>query len=603
MNRKNFLKGIALSAKETVFRFPLTLILSIFVTFLGIYLIGSSEHNNDLTKLMLSSILGISLSIATYIYFERNEFKNSKMISNSIPCVFVISHFLITRTDLSSNYFLKFVQLFVAFHLFISVAAFLFRNETNGFWHFNRILLQRFLFAVFYSSVLFLGLSLAFGFSGYLFDFNFTEKVYLRLWLFCVFVFQIWILLAGIPKDFKILNTLSTYSNGLKVFTQNILVPFVLLYLCILYVYLGKIIVGWNLPKGLVGWMVSSLGLLGVLCLLFIYPIKEKLDTKWTQIFDKYFFYFILPLLGMLFLGLVTRIDEYGFTEKRYFLFVLATWLFIIALYFKISKSSNIKIIPISLFVLSLITLVGPWGAYQVSFRNQSKILKSLLDENNILVGNQIHKGSRETTFEVKKKISSSLDYILENHGIDSLNGFIDKKQLNSFLGGEKNNKFLFNGGHYSEVTESMMMAMGLQYVPKWQREENEQEFVLYSDSDIDAFNLLGYHYLFNFNFNNTNIKNSSFGYTIQANLEKALIEIFQNNILIMTIPLADKINEIHEKKKNNNTIPYQEMVFEFENNQLKVKIYFGNINAYYKKSQIQISHLNGTILLQEIKK
>ncbi len=471
MNQKNFVKGIFLDLKESFIRFPLSHVFSIFVAVLGFYLVDISDLNSDVAKAKFSIMLGVPLSIAIYLYFERIKSKKLKYFSHVIPVAFVIAHFFLTRSDFTLNYVLKNLQLFIAFHLFISVAPFLLNNETNGFWHFNRILLQRFLLAVFYFAVLFLGLSLALAVTSYLFDLKFTENVYMRLWILCVFVFQISILMAGVPKNFKLLNSISEYPSGLKIFTQYILVPLVLLYSIILYFYLGKIVIAWSLPKGLVGWMVSSMSMFGVLCLLLLHPVKEGLETKWTQIFEKYFYYFILPLLGMLFLGLFTRIEDYGFTEKRYFLFVLATWQFIIALYFKISKSTNIKVIPISLLILSLITSIGPWGAYQVSRNNQIGTLKSLLEKNKILFESQILKSSQDISFGDKKKISSSLDYILKNHGAASLKALFSEQQLKPFLEDEKKNYSYFSGD-YSKVTESMMKLMGLQYIPRWQQSE-----------------------------------------------------------------------------------------------------------------------------------
>lgn len=605
-NRKNFVQSISLEAKESFLRFPLVLILSMTVASLGIYFIENPNSSNDVVKAIFSSILGIPLSIATYLYFERTNFKKLKYISSLIPLVFIFSHFLLTRSDFSFHYAAKVLQLFIAFHLFLSVAPFLFRNETNGFWHFNRLLLQRILLAVFYSAILFLGLSLGLVFTSYLFDLKFTENIYMKLWILCVFIFQMWFVLAGIPKELKQLNSFLEYPNGLKVLAQYILVPLVLLYLVILYFYLGKIVMDWSLPKGLVGWMVSSMSLFGVLCLLLLHPVKEKLETKWTHFFERYFYFLILPLLSMLFLGLFTRIDEYGFTEKRYFLLILAIWLAVISLYFKISKSNNIKIIPVSLFVLSLITAFGPWGAYQVSLSNQMGMFKTLLEKNKILIGRQVQKNFHDISFEDKRKISSILDYILENHGVNSLKDFLDEKQLNSFLENEKKNYLSVNTAHSYNITELMMESMGLQYIPEWQREKEKHSLYFGSDFESAALNLSGYQTLFNFNFTKSVKKNSSLGYMIQANFEKALIVIYKNDKLMMEIPLSDFIKKVEDNEKIRvfRTIPFKELVFSFENDLLKVEIYFKEISSFYSKNNIiEISHISGIILLHDKEK
>ncbi|MBL7775570.1 MAG: hypothetical protein JNK89_06175, partial [Saprospiraceae bacterium] len=51
-------------------------------------------------------------------------------------------------------------------------------------------------------------------------------------------------------------------------------------------------------------------------------------------------------------------------------------------IYFLRSKTDNIKFIPISLALFILVAVLGPFSAFQVAERNQTSILKTLLEQN-----------------------------------------------------------------------------------------------------------------------------------------------------------------------------------------------------------------------------
>ncbi|KAB8031802.1 DUF4153 domain-containing protein [Fluviispira multicolorata] len=467
-NQNNFANNIAIDIKKSYLRFPFTFILSAIVSFLGIYFFDILEKNDYILKIIISSIISIPFSIAIYLFFESINYKKYLFLPSLISFVFVTLHFFATKLDFTNGYYYKISQLFLIFHLFISVSPFLFKKDINNFWSFNKNLLHRLILAILYSMTLFLGLSFAIFITQYLFDLNylFPKNIYIKLWFFCAFIFQVSVFILGIPSSIENIKTYEKYPNGLKTFIQYIFIPLLLLYMIILYFYLGKILLAWNLPKGQVGWMVSTLGVLGILCILFLYPVRKSLETRWSQIFEKYFYILLLPLLAMLFLGVFTRIYTYGFTENRYFLLLLAFWLLAISLYFKISKSNNIKIFPISLLIALFVSMIGPWGAYQVSERSQVKIFKESLANNKILVNGKIQKITQTLSFEERKRISSLFEYIQNNYGISSLIEVINNEQLNNLLEKEKVKS------NHQEIKELFMKEIGIKFIPKWQTKE-----------------------------------------------------------------------------------------------------------------------------------
>ena len=296
-----------------------------------------------------------------------------------VGLLIILGHYLITKSDLTPNYYLRFLQINLAAHLMISVIPFIFKKETLRFWQYNKILFLNILEAFLYASVFFIGISIALATVNYLFDANITYKVYLKFGIFSVFIFQTWHFLAAIPVNLQLIPEIKKCPKRLKIFTQYMLIPLVTLYSIILYSYMTKIVITWSLPRGLVAWMVSIMSLLGIFNILLLFPVSHISENKWIKNYSKYFYIMLLPLLVMLFIAVARRIGDYGVTEQRYFLFILASWLAGLCCYYIFSKVKSIMLIPSSLMFLALLTAAGPWGAYSVSMTNQLSRLKTIL--------------------------------------------------------------------------------------------------------------------------------------------------------------------------------------------------------------------------------
>src|SRR5690606_39092070 len=114
------------------------------------------------------------------------------------------------------------------------------------------------------------------------------------------------------------------YPKGLKIFTQYVLIPLMTIYLGILLVYETKILLEWEMPKGIVATLILGYAVFGILSLLLVWPIKGDDGNRWVQLFARFFYLMMIPLIILLVLAVYTRVSSYGFTEERYILVVLA---------------------------------------------------------------------------------------------------------------------------------------------------------------------------------------------------------------------------------------------------------------------------------------
>ena len=137
----------------------------------------------------------------------------------------------------------------------------------------------------------------------------------------------------------------------MELLNRFIVVPLVLVYMLILYLYAGKIVIEASWPKGGVAGYVLGFSVLGLLSVVLLYPLKDREGNRWIGTYLKWLCIFILPQTAVLFLSVWRRVSEYGVTESRYFGILAAFLLAGICLYFLASRTKNIKVLPVTLCI------------------------------------------------------------------------------------------------------------------------------------------------------------------------------------------------------------------------------------------------------------
>src|SRR5699024_11026378 len=120
-----------------------------------------------------------------------------------------------------------------------------------------------------------------------------------QLFALLTFIFNTWFFLAGIPSSFNYFSN-DDYPKSLKIFTQNILIPLVIIYLMILYLYAGKILLQWSWPEGWVSNLILIFSIVGILAILLLHPIRNNRDNRWINRFSSSYFWSLVPLVVLL---------------------------------------------------------------------------------------------------------------------------------------------------------------------------------------------------------------------------------------------------------------------------------------------------------------
>ncbi|WP_316816954.1 DUF4153 domain-containing protein [Pedobacter nyackensis] len=400
-----------LSFLKVVSRFPLQVVVAVAATISWCLLVDSSRRIEEQLIVFLSVCnLALTLLLAADLYAEANQLKSAKQWALRLVAALICTglYFILKPSFYLADVY-RIGLLAFAFHLLVAFAPFINKGNINGFWQYNKSLFLRILTSALYAGVLYIGLAVALLAIDGLFSVKIEWQTYMRLFAVVTAGFMTIFFLAGVPDNFGELDKDESYPKGLKIFTQYVLIPLMTIYLLILLVYEAKIIMNWELPKGLVSTLILGYAVFGILSLLLIHPIKEKEGNGWMKLFSRFFYIMMVPLVVLLLLAVWKRVGNYGITESRYILIILAAWLSLITIYFLFSKKQNIKVIPVSLCVLALLSTYGPQSAFSVSEFSQVARLKRLM-------------GSKEKK-DIKQR-EDVIDYLVDRHGLAALQPF-----------------------------------------------------------------------------------------------------------------------------------------------------------------------------------
>lgn len=487
------------SLRGVFLRFPLAVITAFAAAIIAIVLVEQNydalEQKKYLIKILLTLSLAFPLFIAITFITETSIFnKGRKLAFHVVAVITALLYYLHFDENIKPVDYQKTLILNIAMHLFVAYAPYLSTYNENGFWQFNKTLFLRFLLSLFYSVVLYSGLSVAFLAIENLFDLNLGGNIYIHLWIIVLFIFNSIFFLAGIPQNIKGLDFDDSYPKGLKIFTQFVLIPLVILYLLILYVYGLKILVFWQLPRGWVSYLVLFFSATGIFSLLMIHPLKNKEQNKWINIYNHWYYRLLFPLIILLFIAIYVRVENYGITENRYFIIVLAFWLLATIIYHLFSKKKHIIWIPITLSIVAILSVLGPWSAFTISEKSQIKRLQKLLTENNILQKGKIVPATDTIALIAEAEIGSIVRYLEQTHGFHNMQPWFEKDLEKLFT--EKDSLM-----GYVNKAEVVLNQMGLKNIYNWQQYDNTnylKTFNYYADK-FSHISITGYDELVQF--------------------------------------------------------------------------------------------------------
>ncbi len=604
------LSSLIKNSSTTFLRFPLAILSAAKGTAVAMLLLHLDFKEHDTHEyywhILMVSYLGMLLFTFLTIFSERKNYSSKlKIIVQACGVVLLLAYYFSLPEHVHVSIIIRYVLYVIALHLSIAFAPFMVKGEYNGFWQYNKIIFIRILTTALYTGVLYAGIALAILAVDQLFKVDIDEETYGDLWFFLAGVFNTWFFLAGVPRNYSELDLSTDYPKGLKIFTQYVLLPLVTLYLIILYAYEAKIFITADWPVGWVAYLVLGFSIAGILSLLLVWPVRNDEGQAWIKTYSRFFYFALFPLILLLFLAIFKRIAQYGITENRYFILALALWLLFIATYSLLSKVKSIKLIPVSLCIITLLTSFGPWGAFSVSKRSQLNHFEELMIKNNLLKDGKVVQSDSKINWDDQKELSSVIDYLVEINGYNVMQPYL-AVNLDSLFKSNSTERIRYS---YSQ-TQKIVSLMNLKYVSRWEDEENYNERISYHSENDDVLNISGYDELVSgysfYNYTSERETTICSKYTVRDN---EISICFSNATQLLTIDFGKSavinadvmkiLDSLQSKHFKVYSLPKGEMSYAFSNDVADAKIILKSIDGEKKDGKTKITNLQADVLLK----
>lgn len=431
------LRRITAGIVSAIANYPLVIIMAVALGAESIWLIHHEETDlfDEALPWMLAQGMGISLFFALHTvsrYRKLSRAVTGGILALGIGVLYLIGYHFDYMMSMAreETMVLEVIGYALASHLLVAFLPFFRKNTLNGFWQYNKSLFLRAFTTILYTGVLFAGLSGAIAAIQELFDVEFTGKIFAYLWFVMAFPVSALIFCAGVPlaDDIDALESSSDLPSGLRLFVQFVLLPLVVVYLCILYAYMGKIILSWTLPQGWVTILIMAFSVIGMLAMLLVHPFQQLTEHAWIKVITKNYYRSLLPLLVLQYVAIFTRISDYGFTSARWAVVAITAWLTFITVYKVFFKGKNIILIPYTLCAVAILFLIGPLSHRSISVWSQTAKINRLVKTLNLIDAKgklKVYKANA-TTDSLMGEIYSATRYLNRNHQCTGLEPYIN---------------------------------------------------------------------------------------------------------------------------------------------------------------------------------
>lgn len=250
-----------------------------------------------------------------------------------------------------------------------------------------------------------------FGSTAYIFDLKVPEA----LWFYETLVaYGIVAPVMFLSLQHRLLGRSFRIGRTVTALVNYVIMPAVLIYTVILYLYAAKITVMWELPKGGIAYMVFAFTIITVAVGAIQYTLERRLYDKYF----KYFSFIAIPALILFWTGVVRRIGEYGLSEPRVYLVVCgAIMTLTLALLPSRRAGRYVNVAIISFVLFAAVAWIPFLSAEKLAMDSQCRRIRMaaadanvLSEDGELIIGN----GSAADTVYRKqhRQIYESLRYI-----------------------------------------------------------------------------------------------------------------------------------------------------------------------------------------------
>ena len=537
MNKiKNLIAKMSNEMKELAKKFPLTMLMIVFVTILYTIAIDQdfSKHTqNILDKIFLFCVTWTFGAFFTEVAFAK---KTNKIISYGLTggISLVFTQILMSNMTKSTSQIDAIYRFYFAYILMLSLIS-IYQSIKNADLKFEEYAIKLFR-DLFNTTATYLILNIGIALVTAIFvqlildgHYGSVMERLLTLLFGLFYVPSLVYSFSGISK-----KEINSFIKGLVLY---VLLPLVTISMAIIYLYIAKIILLRDMPQNTIYRILAGIFMVAfpVWNMANNYAEDKKLIGKVAKILP----YLYVPFILLEIYSIGTRISGFGITPMRYIscLFIVFQVIALALTFYK--KGEKITSLFVYASVLVLISFVSPFHYENVSNYSQKRILEKTIAEN---------VDFEELSSDDKDHVKSAYEYL-----------------------------------HYN--------TNGEKWIPEYLSDENKEKIEAYSNSDRKNYDYPEYIYL-NCELD-LNIKQYSKITYVQGENENDKQAIIILDDSKRKIDLSDKIDEIISQ----NQIYDVDLEENFEeNNILKISdtedLYISRFSLSFYKSSKKLNFL-----------
>lgn len=552
MRIKALLKNVLHNLYLSINRFPVTIFFSSVTAILLIFITwepGRASAQETLGRVAMVTALGVPLSLCISLAMEKWKFHRVAVYGVfALALVVLAGYYIFLLPDFGMVSVTRYVAVTAALYLTFLSVPYLFTRP--GFEIYVIRIISRFLVTFLYSAVLYSGLALTLLTVDLLLGVHVDSNVYTSLFFVLSGIFAPCFFLAGLPAPEQGMEG-ENYPALLRVLLLYIVLPIILIYTSILYLFFLRSLLLFQWPEVMVSHLVLWYSVFSAGMLFLVYPVSH--DSKFAAWFTAWFPRLALPSILVMFAAIGIRIQAYGFTENRYFVVILGLWVFGVMLYYSLARYTRNIVLPVTLALIALLAVSGPWSAYSLSRHSQNARFEALAAEYNMLDGGALQKPDRDITAADRQEFVSILIYFSSSHSLDDV-------------------RLLPAGFEFDDMEQ----LFGFTREEGWRYPDGPAYFGFHSRGE--PIDVRGYDYLFGSASLLDSLPNLE-GLTVQYLPQGSRLVILRGSEEIYAHDLqsyAEEIARLHDADFPE--VPVEDMTFIDENEYLRVKIIFTGI-------------------------
>jgi hypothetical protein len=321
-------------------------------------------------------------------------------------------------------------------------------------------------------------------------------------------------------------------------------------------------------------------------------------NRPWTALYPKILSLACLLLLAAMAFSPPNLHLSAGWIFWNYDFFSMMVWLAAVFLYFLLVQKPGWKRPVLSLLVLLSITSVGPLSQAQVAYRDRQNALKRDLTDSGLLKDGHFAKVSTEPDPKTQNRIYGEMRGIAGQYGLKGLRNWMPEELRG--LNWDRENS--------PAQIPRLMDWLGLTQVKYFPQNRIDGKFLSYrvQGSGLTG-DIAGYDWQQTFYFNRGSSpqqpgKKVSPYYVLELpdQSQTLLVECGGQTLAEIPLgPLAGRLVKYDYNDAVRNRVFPKDMVLEFSNNKVKVKLLFSAVNGFEEGKELQIQGGNGVLLVK----